>query len=111
MYDSNDILAFVASMDPMNDTNCDSDSDDNEFIDKQRAEFLDNLVVEHERLIKSYKKNHEVLDIIKIRLMCLMLKILIYLRKLDFLNLSIILSLRRTMSPLNRSRIISLLHL
>ena len=40
---------------------CDSDSDDDEFIDEQRAEFFENLVVEHERLVKSYMKNHEVL--------------------------------------------------
>ena len=32
---------------------------------KQRAEFFDNLVVEHERLIKSSIKNHEVLDVHK----------------------------------------------
>ena len=49
-----------------NDFDCDG-----EFIDEQMTKFFDNLVVEHERLIKSYKKNHEVLDIIKIRLMCL----------------------------------------
>ena len=53
------------------DSYCDGDSDDDEFIDEQMTKLFDNLVVEHEKLIKSYKKNHEVLDIIKIRLMCL----------------------------------------
>ena len=73
------MLDFVASM---NDTDCDNDRDDDEFTDEQRVEFLSNLVVEHERLIKSYMKNNDVLKLIKIRLMCLMLKRLIYLRKL-----------------------------
>ena len=61
-YDSNDMLAFVTSMDFLNDTDCGSDSDNDEFIDEQRADFLDNLIVEHERLIKSYMKNHDVLE-------------------------------------------------
>ena len=56
------MLAFVASMKHENDFDCDSDSDDNEFTDEQRAEFFGNFFVEHERLIKSYMKNHEVLD-------------------------------------------------
>ena len=55
------MLAFVASMDAMNDTDCDSDSDDDEFINEQRVGFLDNLVVENETSIKSYMKNHDVL--------------------------------------------------
>ena len=38
------------------------DSDDDEFTDEQRAEFLSNLVVEHERQIKSYMKNNNILD-------------------------------------------------
>ena len=67
----------------MHDSDCNSDSDDDEFTDEQRVEFLSNLVVEHERLIKSCMKNNVVLKLIKIRLMCLMLKRLIYLRKLD----------------------------
>ena len=70
-YDSNDMLTFVVSMKHENDSDCDGDSDDDEFIDEQMTKLFDNLVVEHEKLIKSYKKNHEVLDIIKIRLMCL----------------------------------------
>ncbi|KAL6328653.1 hypothetical protein AAG906_003338 [Vitis piasezkii] len=62
-YDPNDMLVFVASMNDFDcDNDSDSDSDDDEFIDEQRVEFFDNLVVEHERLIKSYIKNHEVLD-------------------------------------------------
>ena len=111
MYDSNDILAFVASMDPMNDTNCDSDSDDNEFIDKQRAEFLDNLVVEHKKLIKSYMKNHDVLEAHKNKIDVLSVEKTNLLEKIGFLNLNIILSLRRIMLLLKRSRMISLLYM
>ena len=38
------------------------DSDDDEFIDEQRVEFLSNLVVEHVRQIQSYMKNNDILD-------------------------------------------------
>ena len=31
------MLAFVTSMENVNDTNCDSDSDDEEFTNEQRA--------------------------------------------------------------------------
>ena len=70
--------AFVASMEYENNSYYDSDSDDDEFIDEQRLELLYNLIVEHERLIKSYMKKHESFMLIKIRSMCLMLKRLIY---------------------------------
>ena len=98
-------------MDPMNDTNCDSDSDDNEFIDKQRAEFLDNLVVEHKKLIKSYMKNHDVLESHKNKINVLSVEKTNLLEKIGFLNLNIILSLRRIMLLLKRSRMISLLYM
>ena len=54
-YDPNDMLAFVASIEHENNSYCDSDSDinDDEFTNKQRAKFFDNLFIEHERLIKS----------------------------------------------------------
>ena len=55
-YDPNDLLAFIAFMELVHD------SDDDEFIDEQRAKFLSNLVVEHERQIKSYMKNNNILD-------------------------------------------------
>ena len=45
----------------MHDCDCDSDSDD-EFIDEQKVELLSNLVVEHEKLIKSYLKDHDILE-------------------------------------------------
>ena len=61
-YNSNDMLAFVASIKHENDSECDSVSDDEEFTYDQRAEFFDNLVVEHEKSIKSYMKNHEILN-------------------------------------------------
>ena len=44
----------------MNDTNCDNDSDD-DFTDEQKFEFLSNLVVEHEKSIKIYLKDHDIL--------------------------------------------------
>ncbi|KAL6312903.1 hypothetical protein AAG906_016027 [Vitis piasezkii] len=49
-YDPNDLLSFIASMEFVHDSDC--DSDDNEFTDEQRVEFLNNLV-EHETLIKT----------------------------------------------------------
>ena len=58
-YDPNDLLSFIASMEFVHDSDC--DSDDNEFTDEQRVEFLSNLV-EHETLIKSYMKNNDILD-------------------------------------------------
>ena len=60
-YDPNDLLSFIASMEFVHDSDCDCDSDDNEFTDEQRVEFLSNLV-EHETLIKSYMKNNDILD-------------------------------------------------
>ena len=39
----------------------DSDSD-NEFTYEQRVELLSNLIVEQERLIKSYMKDHNILE-------------------------------------------------
>ena len=90
-------------MELVNDTDCDSNSDDDEeLIDEQRVEFFNNLIDDHEKLIKSYMKNNDILEAHKTRLMCLILKRLICLRKLDFLNLSIILSLRRIMPLLKR---------
>ena len=37
-YNPNDMLAFVASLKPMNDTGC--DSEDDEFTNEQRVEFF-----------------------------------------------------------------------
>ena len=63
-YDPNDMLSFVASIEHENNSYCDSDSDinDGEFTDEQRAKFFDNIFIEHERLIKSYTTNHEILN-------------------------------------------------
>ena len=44
-YDPNDMLAFVASMKHENDSDCDNNSDDDEFTNEQRAEFFDYLVI------------------------------------------------------------------
>ena len=59
-YNPNDMLAFVAFMKHENDSNCDSDGGHDEFTDEQKVKFFDNLIIEHEILIKSYMKNHEV---------------------------------------------------
>ena len=48
-------------MESMHDSNWDSDSDD-EFIDDQKAQFLNNLIVEHEKLIKNYLSDHDILE-------------------------------------------------
>ena len=106
-YDSNDMLTLVASMELVNDIDYDSDSNDDEFIDEQRPEFFNNLVVEHERLIKSYMKNNDVLEAHKNKID------MPNAEKINFLEkfLSMILSLGRIMPSLKGSRIISLLHL
>ena len=59
------MLAFIASVESMHDSDCNSDNDDDEFTNEQRVEFLSNLVVEHERQIKSYMKNMISLMFIK----------------------------------------------
>ena len=85
--------------------------DDDEFTNEQKANFLDNLVVEHERLIKSCMKNNEVLKAHKNKIDMLDIEKTNLLEKVRFFfTLSIILSLRRTMLSLKRSRIISLFH-
>ena len=75
----------------------DSNSDD-EFIDEQRVEFLSNLFVEHEKLIKSYLKDHDILETHKNKIDMLNVEKTILLeKKLDLLNLNIIFSLKRIM--------------
>ena len=75
----------------------DSNSDD-EFIDEQRVEFLSNLFVEHEKLIKSYLKDHDIFETHKNKIDMLNVEKTILLeKKLDLLNLNIIFSLKRIM--------------
>ncbi|RVW88755.1 hypothetical protein CK203_034703 [Vitis vinifera] len=85
-YDPNDLLAFIASVESVHDSNCDSDSDDNEFTDERRAEFLNNLVVEHERLIKSYMKDHDILEAHKNKIDMLNVEKTNLLEKIRFLE-------------------------
>ena len=60
-------------------------------------------LVEHERLTKSYMKNNDILEAHKNNIDVLNAKKTNLLeKKLDFLNLSIIISLRRIMSLLKR---------
>ena len=103
-YDPNNFFSFYCFYGIC----ADSDSDD-EFTNEQKAEFLSNLVVAHEKLIKSYLKIMIFLKLIKTRLME---KILIYLKKkLDFLSLNITPSLIIIMLSLKRSTLVSLFHL
>ena len=45
----------------MHDSDYDTDSDD-EFTNEQKVAFLNNLVVKHEKLIKNYLKDHDILE-------------------------------------------------
>ena len=54
-------FSFYCIWESVHDSDCDCDSDD-EFTNKQKVEFLSNLVVEHEKLIKSYLKYHDILE-------------------------------------------------
>ena len=56
-YDPNDFLAFISTMKFVHD----SDSDD-KFTYEQKVGFLSNLVVKLEKLIKSYLKDHDILE-------------------------------------------------
>ena len=67
--------------------------------------------MEHERLIKSYMKNHKILYAHKNKIDVLKAEKTNLLEQIKFFNFRIILSLRRIMPLLKRSRIISLLHL
>ena len=60
-YNPNDLLAFIASIESLHGSNCDGDSDDDEFTDEEMVKFLSNLVVKHYILIKSYMKDHDIL--------------------------------------------------
>ena len=73
-YDPNDFLAFVASVESMHDSECDSD---NEFIDVKKDVFLDN-VVEHEKLIKNYLRDHDILEAHKTKIDVLQTRRLIF---------------------------------
>ena len=57
----NDLLAFIAFVEFVHNSDYNSDSDEDKFTDEQKVEFLSNLVIEHERLIKRYMKDHDIL--------------------------------------------------
>ena len=59
-YNSNDFLALITSVKFVHD----SDSD-NEFNDDQKAKFQNNLVVKHEKLIKNYLRDRDILEVHK----------------------------------------------
>ena len=94
-YDPNDFLAFIASMEFVHDSDYDSDSDD-EFIDDQKAKFLSNIVVEHEKLIRNYLNDHDILQTHKTKIDMFNVEKSNFLeKKIDFLSLNIIISLKR----------------
>ena len=97
-YDPNNFLAFVASMEFVHD----SDSD-NEFTNDQKATFLNNLVVEHEKLNKNYLRYDHILEAYKTKIDVLKEKNINILEKKNrFLDLNIILLLRRIRLLLKR---------
>ncbi|KAL6346210.1 hypothetical protein AAG906_027961 [Vitis piasezkii] len=79
-YNPNDFLAFIASAESMHDNDI-----DDEFTDYQKAKFLNNLVVEHEKMIKNYLRDHNILEALKTNIDVLKEEKTNYLRKLDFL--------------------------
>ena len=50
-------FSFYCIWESMHDSDC-----DDEFTNKQKVEFLSNLVTEHEKLIKNYYKDHDILE-------------------------------------------------
>ena len=89
-------------MKSVHDSDCDNDSD-NEFTDEQKIVFLNNLVFYHEKLIKNYLKDHDILEAHKTMIDMLNVeRTNLLLKKLDFLNLNIILYLIITMFSLKR---------
>ena len=74
-------------MELVNDTDCDSNSDDDEeLIDEQRVEFFNNLIDDHEKLIKSYMKNNDILEAHKNKINVLNVEKTNFLEKFRFLE-------------------------
>ena len=107
-YDQNDFLAFVASVDSMHDSHCESDSEC-EYTDEQNVAFLDNLVVEYQNLIKTYLRNNDIIDARKAKIdlhneeRTNFLENFLFLeKKIDLLSLNIIFFSREIMFSLKR---------
>ena len=60
LLNHDDYLTFVASLDSVHESDCDSDNDC-DYTDEQNGAYQNNLVVEHENLIKKIFKNHDIL--------------------------------------------------
>ena len=74
-----------------------------EFIDDQKTIFLNNVVVEYEKQIKNYLRDHDILEAYKTKINVLNEEMTILLeKKLDFLNLNIILFLGKIMFLLKK---------
>ena len=98
LLNHDDYLTFVASLDSVYESDSDSDSDnDCDYTDEQNGAYQNNLVVEHENLIKKYLKIMIFFMPTKLRLNCLMKKGLVALKIFDFSSLNIILFLREIM--------------
>ena len=80
----------------MHDSDYDTDSDD-EFTNEQKVVFLNNFVVKHEKLIKNYLKDHDILEAHKTKIDMLNVERtnLLEKKKIDFFSLNIILFLRK----------------
>ena len=89
-------------MKSVHDSDCDNDSD-NEFTNEKKVTFLNNLIIEYKKLIKNYLKDHDILEAHKTMIDMLNVeRTNLLLKKLDFLNLNIILYLIITMFSLKR---------
>ena len=96
LLNHDDYLTFVASLDSMHESDCDSDTYC-DYTDEQNGAYQNNLVVEHENLIIKYLKIMIFFVPAKLRLNCLMKKGLVALKNFDFSSLNIILFLREIM--------------
>ena len=73
-------------MESMHDNDCDNDNNADEFTNEQRVEFLSNLVIKHQRLIKSYMKNNDIHEAHKNKIDVLNVGKTNFLEKIRFLE-------------------------
>ena len=80
-YDQSDFLAFVASIDSMDDSESDC-----EFNDEENAEFLENMVHEYKCLIKKFMKVNNVVNSQKSKIDMLNKEKINHIEKIRFLE-------------------------
>ena len=87
-------------MESIHDSECNSDD---KFTYNQKTAFLNNLVVKYKKLITNYLRDHDVIKAHKTKIDVLQEERTNLLgKKLCFLSLDIILSLRRIMLSLKK---------